>query len=148
MTISALQWNVPGMNAQSAPKWTIARPVKVAQPGVRRFAVCITLREVRPFCPDSLRASALLVLSLERGRECDFDRLEGLTDRATVLGLGGERLERRLVQTRGLDRRGEFDPADLVTGARSVQVHVRLGVDRLRRMARPGQREAQRHREA
>src|ERR1700730_6725219 len=98
MTISALQWNVPGINAQSAPKWTIARPVKVAQPGERRFAVCITLREVRPFPRDSLRPSAAPVLSLERGGECDLDGLEGFTDRAAVLGLGGERLEVRLVE--------------------------------------------------
>src|ERR1700676_952688 len=148
--MSALQWNVPGMNTARAPRWITERPARLAQAGVRRClaaAICMT-KGGAPFVCRVLATSAAPGLRIERCLEADIDRAQGLADRTVFLCRGGDGLECSGLETgyRGAGR--QFDAWYVDAVARLPQVHARGRVDRRRRVPGAGQREGERHREA
>src|ERR1700733_3347417 len=147
--MSALQWNVPGMKTPRAPMWTTARPMKVAQPGTRRFAAAICMTpEGAPFPRGVLAVRPSRGLRIEFGRQDDLGSAKRSADRAVLLGALGQALELGVVQAGGLDGRAQLDGRDVETLVLAPQVDPGARVDGLGRMALAGEREAQRHREA
>src|ERR1700681_3381732 len=130
--MSALQWNVPGMNTARAPRWITERPARLAQAGVRRClaaAICMT-KGGAPFVCRVLATSAAPGLRIECRLEADLNRAQGLANRAIFLRGGREGLECAGLEARDRGAGGQFDAWYVDAVARLPQVHPRGRVDR------------------
>src|SRR5947209_15686676 len=147
--MSALQWNVPGMNAHRAPRCTTARPVNVAQRGTRRLAeaICMTLGGA-PFLECVLAGRPFERLRIQSRVEIDLDRVERSADRTVFLRALRQALILVCIDARCGHGGRQVDPRDHDALVVAAQQHGGFRVDGRRRVPVARERETERHRVA